>query len=931
MKNELFKIKPVSMALKTALFAAAGLVAFNTASIQAAEEESAEDNRIVVTGSRIKRIDTQGVSPMVVITREEMDKQGYATLQDALDSLTQNTGGSVDQSFTFGFTPGASSVNLRGFGNGRSLTLIDGKRLPIYPVANSGTSNFVDLSAVPSTMIERVEILTDGASAIYGSDAVSGVINIITRKDFEGTELSVRLGDTSDGGYKNSRVSFVSGVVNGKTAINVMAEYQHNDTLWASQRDYAASDVANPRGVYSSGGASFEAFNADGTIAVIPYENCGDPNDPLGSQLIDTGIEGDYCRYNRTAHRQLFPENDRKAISVRIDQEFTPDISGYARAGFSVYETNTNLEPNYYNGWFGGQQPADNNTTVAPSSAPFYWYLADGVTPDYLWGYVPVGADNNPTTGTADERDGFFRRRLFEFGDRTGKLRNDGVNVLVGLEGTFGQSMYDWEVSLGYNQTRFTNKRRNIISSAFNNLVSDGLDLFQIIPQSVVNSVSFDSLREGESENVNLDFQISGELDWELGGGNAQFAIFGDHEKQSFYNTADPISLAGDAFDGSSAGAGERKHSGIGFEIAMPFTDELELDVAVRRDSYDDDSDTGSAVSPRIALTYRPTDELLVRMTAGESFRAPDLQRLFGAVTSAFQTVNDPNFCQDANNPAQPVSSSDAFCAQDANGNYTNPNAGVWQQQSVPIRTGANIALEEEEGKNFNLGIVWQATDGLDLSLDMYRIRLENIVSTAGAQFMINSCDTLGTYCENIQRNAQGLLSQISATAQNLSMQEITGADLAANYKLITDGVGEFNFKADLAYVDSFKTQFDANSAVVENTGIATQPDYRFNLTTDWAMDEWGATLRYVWIDEMCGVFSANCEKQDFIEAYDLVNMSVRYDFGQYGRVNLGINNLLNTDPAEDPTSNNWPWFFNNGGYSNPIGREYALTYTVNF
>ncbi|TQV85474.1 TonB-dependent receptor plug domain-containing protein [Aliikangiella coralliicola] len=917
---------PISKAVRSSI-AALGIAILAVPGVQAAEE-SEDDQKIVITGSRIKRIDAQGASPVVVITREDMDNQGYSTLQDALDSLAQNTGGSVDQSFTFGFVPGASSVNLRGFGNGRSLTLIDGKRIPIYPVANSGTSNFVDLSAIPASMIERVEILTDGASAIYGSDAISGVINVITRKDFEGTEVSVRLGDTSDGGYQNERVSVVAGATSGKTTVNVIAEYQHNDELAASQRDYAASDLANPRGVLSSGGASFQAVNPDFSTETIAYPLCGDPNDPLGSRLVNTGIPGDFCRYNRTQHRQLFPENERAALSVRVDREFTPDLSGYVRAGFSTYETRTNLEPNYYNAWWGGQQPGSNLTTVAPSAAGTvlagtdFGFLADG-SPDYIWGLVPAGSANNPTTGTANERDGFFRRRLFEFGDRTGQLRNDGVNVLIGLEGSFGDAMYDWEASISYNKIRFTNKRRNIISSSFNNAVTNGLDLFQIIPQSVIDSVSFDSLREAESDNFSADFQISGELPFELSGGNAQFAVFSDFQRESFFNTADPISLAGDAFDGSSAGAGERDHTGIGFEIALPVTDQLEVDIAVRHDNYDDASETGSAVSPRIAVTYRPIEELMLRFTAGESFRAPDMQRLFGATTSAFQTVNDPNFCLDPNNPGVRIPIANAFCSTAA--------AAVWREQSVPLTTGSNIALQEEEGENYNFGIVWQATDDLDFSMDIYNIRLEEIVNTPTPQFIIDSCDQNGIFCENISRNPQGVLANIAATARNLSFQEILGADFTVNYKLTTEQAGEFKFKGELAYVDSFETQFNETSPVVENTGIATQPDYRFNLTVDWTRDNWGATVRYVWVDEMCGVNGVNCTADEFIDTYALTNISGRYDFGDAGRVSLGINNVFNEDPAEDPTNNNWPWFFNNGGYSNPIGREYSVTYTVSF
>ncbi|MCO7225037.1 TonB-dependent siderophore receptor [Pleionea sp. CnH1-48] len=899
----------------------------------ATEDEESGNEKIVVTGSRLKRSEAEGPSPVVTITRQDMENQGYATLQDAMDALVQNTGGSTDQSFTFGFTPGASSVDLRGFGNGRSLTLIDGKRLPVYPVANSGTDNFVDLSAIPASMIERVEILTDGASAIYGSDAVSGVINIITRKDFEGLELGVRFGDTSDGGYENKRVSVVAGSTNGQTSVSVMAEFTANDELKATDRDYAATDIADPRGAYSSGGANFQAISADadGNLSseTIAYPLCGDPNDELGSRLVNTGVAGDFCRYDRSQHRQLFPENDKKAIMARVDHELTDDIKVYARAGFSNYKTRTNLEPNYYNAWWGGQQPGNNFSVVSPPAVSnILAGVSQGTLPngslDYVWGMVPAGAANNPTTGTANERDGFFRRRLFEFGDRSSLIQNDGVNVLMGAEGTFGSGQYDWTTSVGYNQSRLTIQRKNIISSAFNNLVTNGLDLFQIIPDSVVNSVSYMSVRNSESNNVIADFQVSGELPWELSGGAVGFAAFVDYERQWFFNTADPITLSGDAFDGSSAGSGERDHIGVGFELGLPLTEAWEMSVALRNDSYNDDSDVGSALSPRVALTWRPNSEVLVRFSAGESFRAPDLQRLFGATTNGFISVTDPNFTPDPNNPAEPIP-------------RTDDSQPVWVEQSVPTQTGSNVALEEEEGENFNIGVVWSVTDDFSLTVDAYNMRLENIVSTPTAQFMVNQCDSTGVrFCNNITRNPAGRLSGIAAVARNLSSQEITGADITARYKLPAENLGDFAFKFELAYVDSFKTQFDSSAPIVENTGFASIPDLRANVTVDWTRDEWGATLKHQWVGDMCGVNGGgapdgSCLSSEFIDPYQLTNVSIRRDMGSAGLISLGINNLFNEDPAVDPTNNQWPWFFNNGGFSNPIGREVSVSYTVTF
>jgi len=195
------------------------------AKTELSSESKKSKRKIIVTGTRIKRIDINSLSPLISISREEIDNQGYANVKDVISNLTQNSGGTIDNSFTFGFTPGASAVNLRGVGFGQTLTLIDGRRLPIYPIGISGTTNFVDLSSIPMAFVERIEVLIDGASAIYGSDSVAGVINIVTRKNIEGISTSYRTSTTSDGGYQTQRFNLLTGARNGNTQLDVIIDY----------------------------------------------------------------------------------------------------------------------------------------------------------------------------------------------------------------------------------------------------------------------------------------------------------------------------------------------------------------------------------------------------------------------------------------------------------------------------------------------------------------------------------------------------------------------------------------------------------------------------------------------------------------------------------------------------------------------------------
>ena len=852
------------------------------------EEDTADVGRVTVTGSRIKRVDIEGPAPVVIITAEEMEQKGFSQVSEVLDSLVQNTGGTADQSFTFGFVPATSAPDLRGFGQNGTLVLIDGRRIPVYPIPQSGVSNIVDFANIPTVQIDRIEILTDGASAIYGSDAIAGVINIITRKDFEGVNLDVRLGDTADGGYQTERVQLFAGTGAGDTRISGTFEYWHNDPIWARDRDYAGSDVANPRGAYSVGGATFVDLFTDNQF-LFQAPGCGTPDGPLGGlgipdQNVPIFTGGDvWCAFNRTAYRQLFAEQKRTSASTYIEHDLANEVTAFFRAGYTDQRTNWQLEPNFYGAFVFGTTPADDDRVLTPLTQPD-------------WGWVPGGQANNYAP---EGNPGVFVRRL-----------NNGLQALAGLKGTFGsRNIYDWDVGIAYNKIDISVLRPNIISSTFNEAVSNGLDLFQPIPQSVVETTSFLASRNSESTNTTIDGTISGDTGLELPGGPLAFAVHADFTDEEFSNVPDAISLNGDAFDGGSAGSGERKHYGLGVELGIPVLATVNVSAALRYDDYDDLSTTGDATSPKIGIEWRPIRDLLVRGGWGESFRAPDMQRLFGATTNAFTTVNDPV-------------------------------TGL-QVQSVAIRSGSNPNLVPEEGENWNVGVVWDAFEGFTVSLDWVSIELEQIVTTLSAQSILNLCgpNQDGPTCGNVTRDAQGTLQGgfISQQASNLSLQSYEGLDFRFRYTLDTARAGTFTTELAGAYVDTLETQTTSTSEVVENIGFATLPELRANLDFLYEIGDFSARLFVIWVDEMCGVNggtapgATTCEPEEFIDDYMLTNLNASYDLGDWGRFSLGINNVFDEDPADDPTNNQWPWFFNNGGFSNPIGREITLAWNKQF
>ncbi len=872
--------------------------------------DTAELDDLTVTGSRLKRSDIEGPTPVLVLERAEFEEMGYRTVQDVLDSLTQNTGGSLSQQFVFGFTPGASGVNLRGFGTGRTLILVDGRRLPVYPLGLGGTTQFYDTASIPTAIIQRIEVLTDGASAIYGSDAIGGVINIITRREFDGISTRLRTGDTDAGGYQTRQAELVAGKAFDDTSVYFTLQYDDNEELMSSQRDFAASDIADPlgRGVFSTFGANIVELVPGGGIGITPDPNCGTAAGAIGTEGIPPGTPGggqlfgqDTCGFNRTQFRQLFPQNRRTTFAGRVEHSLSENLSAFAEVRWNRGDTFVQIEPFAYSGTalFGGASA----TPVSPNNG---------------------GLITGPNGG-----DAVYIRRLFEYGPRTTDIETQTFGGLFGLSGTFGDG-WDWEAGYSINKQDFFSQRGgSIILSAFEAQVDAGLDLFQPIPANVVASTSFRPFTDAESTNRFADFQISGYLPWEMPAGPVAVAGVFEWEDQEFFDNRDPITLSGDASDGGSAGGGQRDRLAIGAEISLPLFSQLTLDLAGRFDDYDDESDTGSASTGKVALQYRPLDNLLLRASYGTTFRAPDLQRLFGSTTRAFTSVVDSPLCVAAGGDPNAPGGLDP-------NNSSDPCDIV---QSVQIQIGANTALEEEEGDSINVGVVWEPLDALSFTVDYYDVELENIIAAPSGQFILNQCAGLSTgtpdasFCSLITRDAVGTLQggSISAQALNLSTQSIRGIDATARYDLDTNDWGLFAFQWETTYVDSLKTQFADGQPEVENLSLASLPEFRHNLTVNWNYEEFGATIRAAYVDELPGINAfadpetGSVPGGQFVDDYLTVNGSFRYDWGEIGQFQLGINNMFDEDPPTDPTNANWPWFINAGGYYNSFGREWYL------
>jgi iron complex outermembrane receptor protein len=886
----MFKYQNITKVVKIAVLSSACCMVPHIAN---AQDGADEVEKISITGSRIKRTDMEGPSPVVTIMADDMLNKGFVTVQDALNNLTQATGGQLDQQQTFGFTPSASAVDIRGFGVGRTLVLLNGRRLPQFPLAAGGTSNFVDLSSIPSSAVARIEVLTDGASAIYGSDAIGGVVNVILKNSVEKTQVNVRYGDTSEGGQQNSRVQITTGLETNKGSALFFFEYLDRDELLFSERDRSAFDVLDPNdpasvGAFSSGGVPGTFRGTEGNV---PSADC-DPNLVIGG----------FCRFNRADFRQLLAPLKRGSIATLLHYDINENISAFGQFMYVKTQVDTQIEPMFFD---------------------------EAIV-------VGIDAPNNPTTGENDptgiyvDQAGIFRRRLIEFGPRAANIDTDSINMLMGLKGTIYED-FDWELGYNYSKQDVVSVRsgfaaRDRITNAMcgPQYAVDGscdngtLNFFEPISQEVVDALRLTPLTDAESTISAVDFQVTGPL-FEMNGEDAMFAAIVEYNKTTFRDARDPDQLNGNIIAlGGTSGRGERKYSAAGLEVLLPIIDNFNLSIAGRYDSYDDDSDVGGAFSPRVALDYRPIKNLLLRTSWAESFRAPDMQRLFGANTRAFTDLVDTPFCLQQGGSGR--------------GDTSVPSCSSIVQ-STEILLGSNINLQEEKGESVNLGFVFSVTDNFSIGADIFSIKLEGIVEVPDTQFILDNPSLFPSNAivrdpNQVDTNDNpGGLDIISAVARNLAFQKTEGVDFNIDYSYQMQQYGDFTLRLNGTYTSKVDIQQNSESLVVDELkgfeGRSTEGvEWRANLNLGWSLNDISVNLYANYIGEIIPAETSVIQR---LGSWTTFNLTTRYVLTDSFEILAGVNNLLDKEPPIDIQDGNSTQPFYNQSFHNLTGREYYV------
>ena len=894
MNHSHLTLKPIARA------AAAALV---LASIAA---HAQQEQRVEITGSSIKRVASETALPVQVIRREDIEKSGVTTAAELLKNISASAAQLTDGasiSDNTGGQRGFNGANLRGLGVSSTLVLLNGRRMANF--ASPGDSAGVDLNSIPAGAIQRVEVLKDGASAIYGTDAIGGVINFITRQDYQGVDIGAYAMRTQDGGAGKTTGTISAGLGNiAKDRFNVFGvlDVQKLDPLRSTQRDFIQErPLASTVPFYLSSrpypgnirlqsnttrrAAQLAAVNAAGyTFSGGPFNqrtiNFSAPTCNPPASVYTTVIGTQACGYDYMADTEIYPRSDKVSFLGRGVFQINADTQVFAELLKSTAKTKYVLSPN--------------PTTLT------------GVTWSQINSYLPrpITEANNYTFD--------IRFRATEAGNRSNEVTSDATRVVLGLSGSLGK---DWDYTVAINKADNSTKDRYVNGyfkfAEFDAGVRTG-SINPFGPSSAAGKTLIESLRiddvarqsKGSTEAV--DGKITGSLA-ELPGGSLGVAVGVElrRESQDFTPSALLISnnIAGDrrASLGNTpdptiiATSNSRNIVSAYGELSAPLSKQLELQAALRFDKYDK---IGSTVNPKLGVRWQPSTKVLVRGSAGTGFRAPSFSELYRP------TVNgtSPAFIEDS----------------------------LLGFDQWPTTKQANPELKPEKSKQFSLGIVVEPVRDVSLSVDYWNIRKTDVISDLYEKTILANPTRYAAY---ITRDAFDTPT-VLLRKENQGKLQTSGIDVELNYRGAATSVGRFGANFSGTYIMEYKRQFGALEPLVSNLGQFLNDQviqrWRHRISADWSAGDFGLTLGNTYFSGYTDDGYLPNTAPAKVKAYSLFDLSGSWAVSKQLQLRAGVSNLLNTEP---PYSNQSYYFLStyDPTYTDPRGRSFYASLKYSF
>ena len=919
----------ILQALSLTLLAAAGSAAAQDATPAQQPSETTELDRIEVTGSRISRTETETASPVQVIQREEIDRTGKKTLGEYLQTLTVDGSGSVPKSFGAGFASGASGVSLRGLGAGNTLVLINGRRIAPYGMADDGQKVFTDLSIIPLEAVERVDILKDGASAIYGSDAIAGVVNVILRSDFEGATATASYGVSEEGDGNESKASFTWGAGNlaengsnfffsveaGKS--DSIAVRDRKDRKWIGTGDISrwGYDTTSFGGLTGFNFGNSATNSPVGTVEVSPgvWQSLGTAADCAQLSDADQTNAGGGCVWDTARFGDLQPE-----------QEY---INFFSRGTFALGD-NAELYTEFA---YGKKESAFTNT---PSGVSGAWGspLVGAVNASSGPGATIIGADHPDNPYGVDAR---LRYSAFDVGPRETTTDNQFFRFLAGVKGAVGE--WDYDVGYLHSETHLDQERTGFLRyDRVREVLTDGANSpvgwWRLGTNAGQNSAAlYDYISptigaSAETKMDALDFSFSRSFG-ELRGGAMGLALGGEWRRLranltpvSFTDEGNIIGLGYSAYDG------EETVTSAYAELIAPVLESLELSGAVRMDSY---REGDTAVTPKFGAKWKPADWIAVRGTYAEGFRAPNAAETAGS-SVGFATVTDPVRCEIEPTP-------------------TGCPTGV------AFINRPNADLDPEKSKSYSVGIVLQPTASTTLTLDAWKIKREDEITTQSytqalaAGNVIRSDDNV--VVDGVVVPGTGTPLAVYTDYINANSTTVEGIDLDARQTFDLGNAGKLALDLQWSHIERYAIDTAGDVVEIEGTHdncnvtncIGTPKD-RINLGATWDINDFSvsavANYRSSFENTVpyssgggCAAEFANgdeapggCEIPSFTTVDLSANWRATDAFEVFGSVQNVGDRIAPLDPTTYGALN-----YNPLDFSGAIGRFYTLGVKYNF
>lgn len=847
---------------------------------QSAEESSDDSGVIVVTGSILRQTDKETASPVTVLSSENLEKRGLNTAAEAIQRLSANGAGTIANGWNtgFNFASGANAPALRGLTVQNTLSIVDGQRMAPYPLADDGQRNFVDLNTIPSAIIERIEILRDGASSTYGTDAIAGVINVITKKEVQGVHANGSAGISSRGDAGEQRIDLTVGygdLADQGFNVYVSGEYQKQDALYARQRGYPfnSSDLT---GICNADGSScmsnhnwngvtpedtspagFNGFiTIPGVTLVRPITETGAFGGPYQFLNAAAGCR-EFNTVDVSAYSSLFPQGvcevdtsekylmlqpdiERYGLSGRITVNLGDSAQFYAMANYYQTNTSQSLTPLGFN---GTPTPPNGGATAYNVLLPVY------VCPTGVGTANGLNTGCNATNGTLNPYNPYaaqgLRARAYlrsPFG-RTVDTEAVALRGVAGVEGSFGN---DWRYSVNItgSKVRLDRIQENyLIPQRIMDVVARGTFNFSdpmANSQEIWDYIAPDNVTRSTSKLWQAQGTIAKDL-FQLPGGPLQVAVGAAYRYEAIDAPSANPATDGNQYDryygvNAVGTKGSRNVKSAFFEISAPVFDSLELSASGRYDKY---STGQESFAPKLGVKFKPIPEVLLRGTFSKGFRVPSFNEAFGLPTTGYvtRTVDCDTFV--------------TFCAAH------NNNAYAKNQYSLGLTQTGNPNLEPEKSTSFTAGVVLEPIRNVAFSVDFYHIKIKNLIvgvtdtSAAEEEYYANNgvvnipgITVIPGVPDPDFPNALPLLGFIQSSYKNASSQSVSGIDfginasydLTENLSLVSQLDASYTLKYKL--IDEFGTpyRYDGTLSPCNITSCSGAPKWR---------GSWQNTLTY--------------------------------------------------------------------------------------